>query len=53
MIASGDLKSIDVLNMIETKRAELAKNLTINDLEKGDFIGLTLFRLKKKYGIEY
>ena len=22
-------------------------------LEKGDFIGLTLFRLKKKYGIEY
>jgi hypothetical protein len=41
MIASGDLKSINVLNMIETKRAELAKNLTINDLEKGDFITFT------------
>ena len=41
MIASGDLKAIDVINMIEAKRAELAKNLTVNDLEKGDFITFT------------
>jgi hypothetical protein len=41
MIAAGNLKSIDVLNMIEAKRAELAKNITINDLEEGDFITFT------------
>lgn len=41
MIAEGNLKSIDVINMIEAKRAELAKKLTINDLEEGDFITFT------------
>lgn len=41
MIAEGNLKSIDVLNMLETKQEQLAKNLTINDIEKGDFITFT------------
>jgi hypothetical protein len=41
MIAEGNLKSIDVLNMLEIKQEQLAKNLTINDIEKGDFITFT------------
>lgn len=41
LIASGNLKSIDVLDMIEKKRVELAKILTVDDLEKGDFITFT------------
>ena len=41
MIALGNLKSADVIAMVETKRNELIKNLTINDLEKGDFITFT------------
>lgn len=38
MIATGDVKSIDVLNMIESKRKELVANLTVDDISKGDFI---------------
>jgi len=41
LIGLGNLKSIDVINMIEAKRLDLIKNLTINDLEKGDFITFT------------
>jgi hypothetical protein len=41
LIGLGNLKSIDVINMVEAKRLDLIKNLTINDLEKGDFITFT------------
>jgi hypothetical protein len=41
LIAEGNLKSIDVLNMLKTKQEQLAKNLTLNDIEKGDFITFT------------
>ena len=41
LIGTGNLKSIDVINMVEAKRKELIKKLTVNDLEKGDFITFT------------
>ena len=41
LISLGNLKSIDVINMLEAKRLELIKNLTVDDLEKGDFVTFT------------
>ena len=41
LIGLGNLKSIDVINMVEAKRKELIKKLTVNDLENGDFITFT------------